>query len=74
MSDNPACSEACRRPVECARCHRTKAPYGRSIALAAAGGYCDSDCPGYSEYPQAGHLLPSETIGSETEPDDEAGP
>ena len=45
---------------ECSTCHRPKAPIGRSVALMAAGSYCDVDCAGYYEEPKAGHLWPGE--------------
>lgn len=70
MSDNPRCTEDCRTPVECLRCHRTKAPRGRSVPLAAANGYCNHECPGYEEGIRAPHLWPSERIGDEQEPSD----
>jgi hypothetical protein len=54
------CTTDCERRPECARCHRTKAPIGRSVPLAACGSYCDSDCPGYREEPTPGHLWPGE--------------
>jgi hypothetical protein len=56
------CTEACRARVECARCHKTKAPRGRSVPLPMAGGLCDMDCEGYYEDPKPGHLWPSEEL------------
>jgi len=47
--------------VECAVCHRTKNPRGRSAALEAAIGYCSHDCPGYAQEPHVGCLWPGET-------------
>ena len=60
MSRTPDCVAYCAEPVECAVCHRTKAPRGRSVALAMAGALCDTDCRGYYEIPLPGHLWPSE--------------
>lgn len=46
--------------VECARCHRTKAPRGRSLSYHLS--YCLPDeCPGYNLEPFAGDLFPGET-------------
>lgn len=59
------CSEACRAPVQCVRCHRTKAPRGRSVAPAMAGDLCTQDCPGYALAPSAGHLWPKELLPGE---------
>lgn len=47
--------------VECAVCHRTKTPRGRSAPLEMANGLCSWDCPGYSEPPPVGDLWPGET-------------
>ena len=47
--------------VECAVCHRTKAPRGRSLPCQWASSRCDWDCPGYRLDPQAGSLFPGET-------------
>lgn len=65
----PICTSSCWEPVECTVCHRTKAPIGRSVAPAMAGGLCDEDCPGYRQEPAAGHLWPNE--GRSDEEDDE---
>lgn len=54
------CTAECEAMPECARCHRRKQPQGRSAALEAANGYCDSDCEGYYEQPRSGHLWPGE--------------
>lgn len=51
---------ACWARVYCKACNRPKAPRGRSVPLAAAGGYCTHDCPGYDEKPLAGHFWPEE--------------
>lgn len=60
------CTENCERAPECLRCRRTKKPRGRDVAMAAANGYCDSDCPGYSEAPVSGHLWPGEIARSKS--------
>lgn len=54
------CTLACWAMPECARCGMRKAPRGRSVALAAATGYCGVDCDGYHEDPKAGHFWPDE--------------
>ena len=56
------CTEECRAQPDCVKCGRPKAPRGRSIAPAMAGGLCDTDCPGYDQAPQAGHLWPNEDL------------
>jgi hypothetical protein len=55
----PPCVTGCRS--ECKTCGRTKAPVGRSIAPAMAGGVCDFDCPGYYENPKPCDLWPGES-------------
>lgn len=60
MSVTIDCTPKCGEPVQCATCGRTKAPIGRSVPLAAAGGYCDDGCSGYDNEPRAGHLWPGE--------------
>jgi hypothetical protein len=54
------CTAACEATQICGRCRRRKAPRGRSVAPAMAGGLCDIDCPGYREEPEPGHLWPGE--------------
>ena len=54
------CTEDCEVEVECLRCHKRKAPRGRSAAPEAANGYCDFECPGYDEEPRRGDLWPGE--------------
>ena len=44
----------------CLVCHRPKPPLGRDVASAAAGGYCEYECPGNREEPRPGHLWPGE--------------
>lgn len=57
------CVEACRAPVKCVDCGRTKAPRGRDVAAAANGSYCTgSECDGYHKDPVAGHLWPGEEL------------
>ena len=46
--------------VECAVCRMRKKPIGRDPGPAAANGYCDSDCVGYSQDPYPGNLWPGE--------------
>ena len=68
----PDCSELCAAMPECTVCHLQKKPRGRDVAAAAANGYCDSDCPGYSKPPRPGHLWPSEWrehVASTRQPD-----
>ena len=61
MSDRqPDCTEAWAAMPECNVCHRLKPPRGRSVPLAAATGYCHSDCSGYYAEPPPGHLWPNE--------------
>lgn len=45
--------------LECAVCHRTKAPRGRSVPLGMDR--CDSECKGYQQEPYPGSLWPGET-------------
>lgn len=63
-----ACTEACRAVVDCVTCGKRKAPVGRSVPLACAGGYCDFECPGYRSEPKPPHLWPSERLPGEPEP------
>ena len=50
------CTPACWAMPTCDVCGKTKAPSGRSVAPAAAGGYCHpTECAGYVEEPAAGH-------------------
>lgn len=48
--------------VTCTTCRRTKAPIGRDVAAAAAGAYCDRECPGYTAEPHPGTRWPGEVI------------
>lgn len=50
----------CWAAPKCERCFRTKAPYGRSVPLEAATGYCGFDCDGYFHDPKPGHFWPDE--------------
>lgn len=45
--------------VECAVCHRTKAPRGRSVPLGMS--HCNNDCVGYQREPFSGSLWPGES-------------
>lgn len=54
------CTDACYAMPECVVCHKTKHPRGRDPGMYAASGYCDSDCQGNAQDPQAGHLWPNE--------------
>lgn len=57
------CTEACRTPVKCATCGRTKSPRGRDVAAAASGSHCTiHDCSDYMKPPTAGHLWPDEEL------------
>ena len=47
--------------VECAACHRYKAPRGRDVAMEMANSMCNWECPGYIQDPQVGSLWPGET-------------
>jgi hypothetical protein len=49
-----------RRTVDCRVCGLTKAPRGRSVAAALAGGICTSDCKGFYQEPLSGTLWPGE--------------
>lgn len=55
------CECEVKRGAQCATCHRTKKPHGRSAPLVAANGYCDEECPGYYEPPYIGCLWPGES-------------
>ena len=57
---NKDCTIECERRVKCAVCEKPKPPIGRSVPIAAANGYCNHECPGYSQPPEAGHLWPGE--------------
>jgi len=50
----------CWAMPECLVCGLRKKPHGRSAPLAAANGFCDSDCEGYQQEPRAGHFWPDE--------------
>jgi len=54
------CTKECERVATCTICHRTKPPIGRDVAAAAAGGFCQHECPGYRLGEQSGHLWPGE--------------
>lgn len=45
----------------CETCRKHKKPRGRSAPLEMANSLCDSDCPGYCQYPLPGDLWPGET-------------
>lgn len=47
--------------VECAVCHRSKKPLGRSAPLEMWNSLCDQECPGYMAVPWPGSLWPGET-------------
>jgi len=59
------CTDSCRAPVQCVRCHRRKAPRGRSVAAEMANGMCTQDCPGFQVPPMSGHLWPNEKLPGE---------
>jgi hypothetical protein len=65
------CTLKCERMPECATCHRTKNPRGRSAPMETTGSYCDSDCSGYYSDPKPGHLWPGELAGSRANGDDD---
>lgn len=52
------CATGCR--PECKKCHRIKAPVGRSVAPAMAGSMCNDDCPAYRFPPTPCDLWPGE--------------
>lgn len=54
------CNLACEAQPECSVCHLPKPPIGRDVPPAAAGGYCEHECPGHNLLPLAGHLWPGE--------------
>ena len=56
----PTHTAACWAMPECSVCHMRKAPVGRSVAPAAANGYCNHECEGYRNGPQPGHFWPGE--------------
>ena len=60
------CTENCRAQVDCRVCKRRKAPHGRSVAPAMAGGLCDPDCAGYFNDPKPPHLWPGEEFPERT--------
>lgn len=41
------CTTACWTETICLVCEHAQPPIGRSVALEAASGYCDCDCPGW---------------------------
>lgn len=48
--------------VGCATCGRTKNPAGRSAPMEMASSMCHhSECPGYWQAPEPGHLWPGES-------------
>lgn len=48
--------------VVCPKCHRTKAPMGRSLPHEVYNSYCNRDeCPFYWDAPRAGSLFPGES-------------
>lgn len=49
------------KSVECAVCHLTKKPLGRSAPMEMANSLCDFECPGYYQDPKPGQLWPGET-------------
>ncbi len=53
-------SESCWASPQCVVCGRTKKPKGRDAGIAAANGYCDYSCPGYTQGEQPGHFWPGE--------------
>jgi len=58
------CTAACEAAPRCTTCGLTKAPQGRSVPAAMAGGLCDDGCPGYRQEPRAGHLWSGELVRS----------
>ncbi len=56
------CTEKCRAPVVCMRCHLRKKPIGRDAGAAQANSLCDYECPGYYEEPRPPHLWPNEDL------------
>lgn len=65
-----SCTIECERMPTCTTCGLRKAPYGRSVALEAANGYCGHDCAGYYSEPRAGHLWPGELACEQEETDE----
>jgi hypothetical protein len=61
------CGPQCEAMPKCRECGMRKAPYGRSVPLESASGYCGWYCPGYCEEPMAGHLWPGELRDEEDE-------
>ena len=49
-----------RRQPQCTVCKRTKSPWGRSVADAMNGAYCDWDCEGYRQEPIPSSFWPME--------------
>lgn len=60
MNDELEHTAECYAMPDCAVCGLPKKPIGRDTLVS---GYCDSDCPGYRQDPQPGHLWPDEAIG-----------
>jgi hypothetical protein len=56
-------TEDCWAAPQCGVCGLTKKPVGRDAGLAAANGFCGSDCEGYAREPRAGHFWPNEEPG-----------
>ena len=57
------CDEVGGQLARCAACGMPKKPVGRSVALEAANGHCDHECPGYYADPKPGQLWPGERYG-----------
>lgn len=60
MTVAEGCTEACTATPDCVVCGRRKKLRGRSYPMEMVNGYCDWECPGYVQDPQAGHLWWSE--------------
>ena len=55
-----ACTKDCERMPTCSVCGLRKKPLGRDPGAAAANGYCDHECEGYTKGEWPGHLWPGE--------------
>lgn len=60
MTVQDGCTSFCAATPDCKTCGRRKKLTGRDYPAEMGGAYCDSECPGYREAPQPGHLWWSE--------------
>lgn len=61
MAEQEKHTEECWVQPECLVCGLLKKPWGRDVPMAAASGFCNSDCEGYAQDPKPGHFWPGES-------------